>query len=96
MFRDFVGRSMGKCIEIIQERLGRPVPDQYLDQYDLRTTHALREKLLPVKGSKEALDLIDLPMCVASSGSHAKMRTTLGLTGLMSKFGEQIFSVTAV
>jgi len=37
MFRDFVGRSMAQCIEIIQERLGRPVPDRFLDQYDLRT-----------------------------------------------------------
>jgi len=49
-----------------------------------------------MKGVKEALELINLPMCVASSGSHTKMRTTLGLTGLMGKFEGKIYSVTEV
>ena len=36
--------------------------------------------------SRQALSRIDLPMCVASSGDHEKMRTTLGVTGLLGHF----------
>lgn len=96
MFRDFVGRSMAQCLEIIEEKLGRPVPGRFLDQYDVRTRRALAEQLQPVRGIEEALATIDLPKCVASSGSHAKMKTTLGLTGLLDQFSGNLFSVTEV
>lgn len=96
MFSEFVGRSMTQCLEIIENKLGRPVPERFLDQYDLRTKRALEEELQPVKGIKDALNAIDLPMCVASSGSHEKMRTTLGLTGLLERFTGKLYSVTEV
>jgi HAD superfamily hydrolase (TIGR01509 family) len=96
MFREFVGRSMEQCLGIIGQKLGRPVPREFLDEYDRRTTRALVEKLQPVKGVKEAIIAIDLPMCVASSGSYAKMDTTLGLTGLLDIFAGRIFSVSDV
>jgi HAD superfamily hydrolase (TIGR01509 family) len=48
--------------------------------------------LRPVPGVVEALDRIDLPTCVASSGSHEKMRLTLGLTGLWDRFEGRIYS----
>lgn len=96
MFRDFVGRSMSQCLAIIEKKLGRPVPGHFLDQYDIRTKRALAEKLQPVRGIKEALKIIDLPKCVASSGSLDKMRTTLGLTGLLDEFDGKLFSVTEV
>lgn len=44
----------------------------------------------------EALDVITLPTCVASSGSHEKMRHTLGRTGLYERFAGRIFSATEV
>ena len=34
--------------------------------------------------------------CVASSGSHEKMQTTLGITGLLPRFQGKIYSVTEV
>jgi HAD superfamily hydrolase (TIGR01509 family) len=96
MFRDFVGRSMAQCLQIIEERLARPVPASFIEQYDSRTKRALVDQLQPVSGVKEAIGAIDLPMCVASSGSHEKIRTTLGITGLLDRFDGKIFSVTDV
>jgi len=96
MFREFVGRSMAQCLDIIEAKLCGPVPEDFLDDYDLRTSRALAENLQPVRGIKDALEAIDLPMCVASSGSHEKMRTTLGLTGLLGWFSGRLFSVTQV
>ena len=37
-----------------------------------------------------------IPTCVASSGSHDRMRRTLGLTGLHGRFAGRIFSATEV
>jgi len=43
-----------------------------------------------------ALDAITVPSCVASSGSHDRMRSTLGTTGLLERFDGRIFSVDDV
>jgi HAD superfamily hydrolase (TIGR01509 family) len=42
------------------------------------------------------LDAARVPFCVASSGDHEKMNTTLGITGLLPRFVGRIFSVTQV
>ena len=47
-------------------------------------------------GIIEALDRIPTPTCVASSGSHEKMRYTLGKTGLYERFSGRIFSADEV
>ena len=47
-------------------------------------------------GILEALDRISVSNCVASSGTHEKMRFTLGLTGLYDRFEGRIFSATEV
>ena len=47
-------------------------------------------------GIEYALDQLRVPFCVASSGDHEKMNTTLGLTGLLPRFAGHIFSVTQV
>lgn len=39
---------------------------------------------------------MSLPCCVASSGTHEKLRLTLGLTGLHDRFVGRIFSATEV
>jgi len=48
----------------------------------------------------DAIDRITLPICVASSGSHARMAVTLGASGLLHRFRARltgrIFSATDV
>ena len=97
--RDFVGRSMKSCVEIVERRLGRPVPADFVETVQARTFAAFREGLHAVPGVETALDALDalgVPTCVASSGEHAKMRTTLGLTGLLPRFEGRLFSATEV
>jgi HAD superfamily hydrolase (TIGR01509 family) len=57
---------------------------------------ALEAELQPVDGVVEALDAITAPTCVASSGTHEKMRFTLGRTGLYERFAGRIFSAQDV
>jgi HAD superfamily hydrolase (TIGR01509 family) len=94
--RDFLGLGMPATLEILSERLGRPVPSGWVDGLDRAVGEAFERELRPVPGVVEALDKIELPTCVASSGSQEKMRFTLGLTGLWDRFVGRIYSADEV
>ena len=88
----FMGRSMPAIIELVEEQIGRLVPEGFIEQYYIRMDAAFQQDLKPIPGVIEALDRISLPTCVASSGPHRKMKTTLGITGLLERFEGRIFS----
>ena len=92
--RTFMGRSLHSCEAIMLERFG-VLPD-YLEDYERRLRAAFEASLEPVPGVVAALDAIDRPTCVASSGPHAKMRLSLGLVGLYDRFAGRIFSAEEV
>src|SRR5690606_4473752 len=77
-------------------RYGRAVPEACLERYRARVEAAFRASLEPVPGVREALDAIDLPVCVASSGAPEKVRLPLGLRGLRERFEGRIFSARQV
>lgn len=79
MFEQFVGRSMAACLEKIAGLLGRPVPGDFVHQYQVRTNAALQSDLKVVPGIKAVL-----------------YQTTLGITGLLTRFQGKIYSVTEV
>lgn len=94
--RDFLGLGMPATLRILAERLGRPLPDGWEAELDAAIRDGFRRELTPVPGIVQALEGIELPACVASSGSHKKMRLTLGLTGLWDRFAGGIFSADEV
>ena len=94
--RDYMGRSWATCAALIEQRLGRPLPEGFADGYHGELFAALRRELRPVPGVVAALDAISAPMCVASSGAHEKIRTSLETTGLLARFEGRIFSATEV
>ena len=99
MYERFVGQSMAKCCELIAGMLGRPVPEGFVEEYRARSDEALDSDLKAVPGIEAALDELDsigVPYCVASNGTQEKMRTTLGITGLLARFEGKLFSVTDV
>jgi HAD superfamily hydrolase (TIGR01509 family) len=100
MYEEFVGRSMAYCMRIVEERLGRPAPVDFVARLQERTFSAFEsEGLKATDGIVEALDALDaleIPICVASSGEIEKMRFTLGLTGLLPRFEGRLFSATQV
>jgi HAD superfamily hydrolase (TIGR01509 family) len=96
MFERFVGRSMPQCLEIITALLGHAVPDGFVEDYYARSRAALQRELKAVPDIETVLAALDSPFCVASSGTHEKMQTTLGVTGLLPLFSGKIYSVTEV
>ena len=94
--RDFIGLTMMRCVEIVERRLGRAVPDDFVERLQRRTFEAFRCELRAVRGVADALKRIEAQVCVASSGEHEKMRLTLGLTGLLPRFEGRLFSASEV
>jgi beta-phosphoglucomutase-like phosphatase (HAD superfamily) len=92
----FVGRSHEFMVSEIEAHLGRSLRPDWEDDFQHLYSDAFAAALTPIDGVVEALDRITLPTCVASSGSHEKMRYTLGLTGLYERFVGRIFSASEV
>jgi HAD superfamily hydrolase (TIGR01509 family) len=90
----FVGRSDSYMQAEIERRIGRAV--DWDVEFAPRYREVFERELTPVSGVVDALDAITTATCVASSGTHEKLRFTLGLTGLYDRFAGRIFSVTEV
>src|SRR5688572_2882552 len=96
MFQHFVGLSMPQCVELITKMSGSAPPPDFVPTLRERTEVALRAHVTPMPGVSEVLDVLQVPFCVASSGTHEKIRLTLGATGLLERFGNRIYSVVDV
>ena len=94
--RRYVGRTAEFMLADLAVHVGRQVPPEVEEKYNRLYRELLEAELRPVDGVVEALDQIDTTTCVASSGSHEKMRFTLGITGLYERFEGRIFSATEV
>jgi HAD superfamily hydrolase (TIGR01509 family) len=92
----FLGRSDADIAAELEAELGRPLASDWAEEFTPLYREAFAAELKPVDGVIEALDQIETPCCVASSGSHDKIRYTLGLTGLYERFAGRIFSVSEV
>jgi len=95
----FVGRSDADMRVVIEDHIGGPIPADIDREFDRLYRETFEAELRPVDGIVEALDAIvatGIPVCVASSGGHAKIRRSLELTGLTGYFGDRIFSASDV
>ncbi|HEY1369831.1 MAG TPA: HAD-IA family hydrolase [Gaiellaceae bacterium] len=92
----FMGRPDSYMAAQLEARLGRPFEPGWDDEFTPWYRAAFEAELGPVPGVVEALDRIDAPTCVASSGTAEKIRFTLCLVGLYDRFEGRIFSVSDV
>lgn len=88
----FRGCKMADCVAVIEQKLGKNMPQDFVTQLRDRTAKAFEHELLPVEGIEAALDKIDLPICVASSGPQEKIELALRVTKLLPRFVGNIFS----
>jgi len=93
---DYLGSTMVRVREIAEQRLGRALPADLEDRYHERLFEAFRTRLTAVPGVIDVLARITTPTCVASSGTHERIRLALTTTGLLSRFEGRIFSAQDV
>ena len=96
MFDTFVGHSRAQCLQKIEAIIGEPPPPELDLRYQRDIDDALRKTVQAIDGIESALEKLSVPYCVASSGSHDKMKMTLGKTNLMRFFEGNIFSTSDV
>lgn len=96
MFDHFVGHSRLQCLEIVEQMTGSAPPPALAHRYQQDINQALDDFVEAVNGIESVLQTISIPYCVASSGSHEKMATTLGKTGLAKYFDDNIYSTSDV
>ena len=95
----FLGRSEADMFAVVRQHIGRALPGDWVDRWSGEYRRAFDEELEAVPGIAEAIKAIaaeGFQTCVASSGSHEKMRRTLGKTGLWDFFDGRIFSACEV
>ncbi|WP_030347109.1 HAD family hydrolase [Streptomyces sp. NRRL S-1022] len=94
--RDYMGSAMHRIHELILERTGQRLPAEFDEVFHQRVFTAFERELQPVPGVTGVLEKLaadGVPYCVASSGSHARIRVGHRTTGLDQWFPEErIFS----
>ena len=92
----FCGMSDREMLEIIECEWGRTLPAAYAERVGAVIAAGFRQSLAAIEGVAEVLDALSLPICVASSSTLEQIRGKLQLTGLLQRFGENLFSATMV
>ncbi|MDF3301823.1 HAD family hydrolase [Streptomyces tropicalis] len=94
--RDYMGSAMHRIHELVLERTGERLPDDFDDVFHARVFAAFERELKPVAGVAGVLEKLaadGTPYCVASSGSHERIRVGHRTTGLDRWFDEErVFS----
>ncbi len=91
----FVGRSARDIRAMLEARFG-PLPAELSTTERARLFQRFEAELRPMPGAQAAVAGLALPVCVASSSDHDRLRLTLALTGLHGLFAPAIFSATEV
>ncbi|KAA3635758.1 MAG: HAD family hydrolase, partial [Bacteroidetes bacterium] len=68
------------------------LPPDFEQEFRRRSFELFKTDIKPINGVPELLEKITLPYAVASSGPMAKIKLNLKATGLIDKFGDNIFS----
>jgi len=92
----FLGVSDLEARMIVEAELGRKLPDDFTAQVKQATLQCYADDLQPVPYAAEAVAAIDLPKCVASSGTPEKIRHGLTCAGLYDILAPNIFSAVQV
>lgn len=91
--RDYMGAAMHRVHDLVLERTGERLPDDFDDTFHARVFEAFRRELLPVDGVVDVLGKLTadgVAYCVASSGSHERIRVGHRKTGLDQWFSDDI------
>jgi HAD superfamily hydrolase (TIGR01509 family) len=96
----FTGLKMKDIVDWIELRLPRPIVNGFHESFTRSVreeqTRRFNEGLQSIRGAKELLDYIQLPVSVATNGPREKVELTLKLTGLRDYFSHHVYSAYEV
>ncbi|WP_406400447.1 HAD family hydrolase [Streptomyces sp. NBC_00879] len=83
--RDYMGAAVHRIHDIVMERTGQTLPADFDDTLHARVFAAFERELVAVDSVTDVLEKLvadSVPYCVASSGSHERIRVGHRRTGL--------------
>ncbi|MFD9338537.1 HAD family hydrolase [Streptomyces sp. NPDC060028] len=97
---DYMGAAVHRVHDLVLERTGQPLPGDFDENLYARTFAAFERELKPVPGVEGVLGALiesGVSYCLASSGSHERIRVGHRAAGLDEWFEEEwIFSADDV
>ncbi|MFE0258016.1 HAD family hydrolase [Streptomyces sp. NPDC059010] len=94
--RDYMGSAMHRIHDLVLERTGERLPEDFDDVFHARVFAAFERELKAVGGVEDVLEKLvedGVAYCVASSGSHERIRVGHRTTGLERFFDDgRVFS----
>ena len=97
--RQFLGVSLPVIRAYVADRLGRPVPEAFVERFEDRLLAIYPEKLQVIDGVPALLDQLQdagIGMAIATGGSLRRMGETLRVSGLDRWFQGRAFSADQV
>jgi HAD superfamily hydrolase (TIGR01509 family) len=90
----YTGLAGRHVIEVIESRIGRPLPTEFHDRMSAEGKRALAEGIDPIAGAIDFVRALPthLPRAIASSSSTKWVRTHLAHLGLADAFEPHIYS----
>ena len=96
VLKRFLGVSDREARQIVETEIGRKLPDSFEAEVKHATLSFYADDLSAIAHVGEAIAALDLPKCVASSGTPEKIRHGLTCAGLYDQLAPHIFSATQV
>lgn len=90
--RDHLGASVHRVHDVVLERTGERLPAEFDETLQARMSAAFERELKPVPGVEEVLGALTahgIAYCLASSGSHERIRVGLRVAGIDDFFEEE-------
>ncbi|MCQ9618062.1 HAD family phosphatase [Paenalcaligenes niemegkensis] len=92
----FIGKSTANELQIIQNRIGKKLEQDWIDEFQLRRNQALKQKLVAVPGIRQCLsDILKAgsgKIACASAAELQKINLQLNKVGLIDLFDGHLFS----
>jgi HAD superfamily hydrolase (TIGR01509 family) len=91
--REYEGLLLRDIDTHASAKLGKALPDDWIELFQAERAEAFRRELEPVSGAGEAVERVitaGIPVCVASQGMIEKTLLSLALTGLDRLFSEDV------
>lgn len=92
----FLGRSAREARLEVESELGFTLPEAYTAQLKATIDRVFGEQLVPVPYIADTLTRLSQRICVASSGTPTRIRSSLGTVGLLDHFAPHLFSAMQV
>jgi HAD superfamily hydrolase (TIGR01509 family) len=91
----FTGMTHEQMVELINQQLGRPLPEDYRERSVLELDRRL-EGVKPIEGILPLLERLQGPRCVCSNSGPERLKLSLTTVGLWARFQPHVFSAPAL